>query len=149
MVRSHHKQVNGRGYSDGLKGEEILLLLMIISAGSIYGSLVKKWKVPMEDIQDRLQQQRGYQLESDLIDYLLEINLENIRKEEEKDYLKISLDELKEGMVLTSSVRMKSGALVFPAMTELTNHIIEKLSDYRKLDCIADTVCVYKSSIRG
>ena len=23
LVRSHHKQVNGRGYSDGLKGEEI------------------------------------------------------------------------------------------------------------------------------
>jgi len=83
-------------------------LLMIISAGSIYDSLVKKWKVPMEDIQDRLQQQRGYQIEGDLIDYMLEINLENIRKEEEKDYLNVSLDKLKEGMVLTSSVRMKS-----------------------------------------
>jgi len=81
---------------------------MIISAGSIYDSLVKKWKVPMEDIQDRLQQQRGYQIEGDLIDYMLEINLENIRKEEEKDYLNVSLDKLKEGMVLTSSVRMKS-----------------------------------------
>ena len=99
----------------------------------------------MKDIPDRLQQQRGYQLESDLIDYLLEINLENIRKEEEKDYLKVSLDELKEGMVLTSSVRMKSGALVLPSLTKLTNYGIEKLINYRKLDCIADTVCVYKS----
>ena len=144
LIRSHHEQVNGRGYPDGLKGEEIPLLSMIISGASIYDSLVKKWKVPMEDIPDRLQQQRGYQLEGDLIDYLLEINLENIRKEEEKDYLKISLDELKEGMVLTSSVRMKSGALVLPSLTKLTNHSIEKLINYRKLDCIADTVCVYK-----
>jgi cyclic di-GMP phosphodiesterase len=144
LIRSHHEQVNGRGYPDGLKGEEIPLLSMIISGASIYDSLVKKWKVPMEDIPDRLQQQRGYQLESDLIDYLLEINLENIRKEEEKDYLKFSLDELKEGMVLTSSVRMKSGALVLPSLTKLTNHSIEKLVNYRKLDCIADTVCVHK-----
>ena len=144
MIRSHHEQVNGRGYPDGLKGEEIPLLSMIISGASIYDSLVKKWKVPMEDIPDRLQQQRGYQLESDLIDYLLEINLENIRKEEEKDYLKFSLDELKEGMVLTSSVRMKSGALVLPSLTKLTNHSIEKLINYRKLDCIADAVSVYK-----
>jgi len=144
LIRSHHEQVNGRGYPDGLKGEEIPLLSMIISGASIYDSLVKKWKVPMEDIPDRLQQQRGYQLESDLIDYLLEINLENIRKEEEKDYLKFSLDELKEGMVLTSSVRMKSGALVLPSLTKLTNHSIEKLINYRKLDCIADTVCVHK-----
>lgn len=145
LVRSHHEQVNGRGYPDGLKGEEIPLLSRIISGASIYDSLVKKWKVPMEDIPDRLQQQRGYELEGDLIDYLLEINLENIRKEEEKDYLKVLLDELKEGMVLTSSVRMKSGALVLPSMTKLTNHGIEKLINYHKLDCIADTVCVYKS----
>jgi len=144
LIRSHHEQVNGRGYPDGLKGEEIPLLSRIISGASIYDSLVKKWKVPMEDIPDRLQQQRGYQLEGDLIDYLLEINLENIRKEEEKDYSKFSLDELKEGMVLTSSVRMKSGALVLPSLTKLTNHSIEKLINYRKLDCIADTVCVYK-----
>ena len=145
VVKSHHEQVNGRGYPDGLKGEEIPLLSRIISGASIYDSLVKKWKIPMKDIPDRLQQQRGYQLESDLIDYLLEINLENIRKEEEKDYLKVSLDELKEGMVLTSGVRMKSGALVLPSLTKLTNYGIEKLINYRKLDCIADTVCVYKS----
>ena len=86
LIRSHHEQVNGRGYPDGLKGEEIPLLSRIISGASIYDSLVKKWKVPMEDIPDRLQQQRGYQLESDLIDYLLEINLENIRKEEDLFY---------------------------------------------------------------
>jgi putative nucleotidyltransferase with HDIG domain len=144
LVRSHHEQVNGRGYPDGLNGEEIPLLSRIISAASIYDSLAKKWKVPLEDIPDRLQQQRGYQLEGDLIDYLLEINLENIQKEEEKDYLKVSLDDLKEGMVLTSSVRMKSGALVLPSLTRLTNHGIEKLINYRHLDCIGDRVCVYK-----
>ena len=144
FVRSHHEQVNGRGYPDGLKEDEIPLLSKIISAASIYDSLVKKWKVPMEDIPDKLQQQRGYEIEGELIDYLLEINLENIRKEEERDYLKVSLDELKKGMVLTSSVRMKSGALVMPSLTKLTNRGIEKLISYYKLDCIADTVCVYK-----
>ena len=145
LVRSHHEQVNGLGYPDGLKGDEIPLLSRVIYAASMYDSLVKKWKVPMEDIPDRLQQQRGYQMEGDLIDCLLEINLENVRKEEEKDYLKVSLDDLKEGMVLTSSVRMKSGALVLPGMTKLTNRGIEKLISYHKLDCIADTVCVCKS----
>ena len=145
LVRSHHEQVNGFGYPDGLKKDEIPLLSRLIHAASMYDSLVKKWKVPMEDIPDRLQQQREYQIEGDLIDYLLEINLENIRKEEEKDYSKISIDELKEGMVLTSSVRMKSGALVLPGLTRLTTRGIEKLISYRKLDCIGNTVCVYKS----
>lgn len=118
LVRTHHEQFNGRGFPDGLKGEEIPLLARIISAASIYDSLVHKWKVPMEDIPDKLQQQKGYQLEPGLVDYLLEIHLENIQKEEEKNYYKLTLDELKEGMVLTSNVKMKSGALVFPAMTE-------------------------------
>ena len=145
LVRSHHEQVNGLGYPDGLKGDEIPLLSRVIHAASMYDSLVKKWKVPLEDIPDRLQQQRGYQMEGDLIDRLLEINLENIREEEEKDYLKVSLDALKEGMVLTSNVRMKSGALVLPSQTKLTTRGIEKLISYRKLDCIGNTVCVYKS----
>ena len=145
MVRSHHEQVNGFGYPDGLKGDEIPLLSRVIHAASMYDSLVKKWKVPLEDIPDRLQQQREYQLEGNLIDYLLEVNLENIRKEEEKDYLKVSLDALEEGMVLTSSVRMKSGALVLPSLTKLTTRGIEKLISYHKLDCIGNTVCVYKS----
>ncbi|MBT8358309.1 MAG: response regulator [Desulfobacterales bacterium] len=145
LVRSHHEQVNGLGYPDGLKGDEIPLLSRIIHAASMYDSLVKKWKVPLEDIPDRLQQQREYQLEGNLIDYLLEVNLENIRKEEEKDYLKVSLDALEEGMVLTSSVRMKSGALVLPSLTKLTARGIEKLISYHKLDCIGNTVCVYKS----
>jgi putative nucleotidyltransferase with HDIG domain len=145
LIRNHHEQVNGHGYPDGLKGDEIPLLSRIIYAASMYDSLVKKWKVPMKDIPDRLQQQRGYQVEGDLIDYLLEINLENIQREEEKDYLKVSLDQLKEGMVLTSSVRMKSGALVLPSQTKLTTRGIEKLISYHQLDCIADTVCVYKS----
>ena len=149
LVRTHHEQFNGCGFPDGLKGEEIPLLARIISAASTYDSLVHKWEVPMEDIPEKLRQQRGYQLEPALVDYLLEINLENIQKEEEKNYYKVTLDELKEGMVLTSNVRMKSGALVFPALTELTTHAIEKLSDYCKLDCIADTVCVYKSGMRG
>ena len=144
LVRTHHEQFNGRGFPDGLKGEEIPLLARIISAASTYDSLVHKWKVPMEDIPDKLRQQRGYQLEPDLVDYLVKINLENIQKEEEINYYKVTLDELKEGRVLTINVKMKRGALVFPALTELTNHAIEKLNDYCKLECIADTVCVYK-----
>lgn len=148
IIRSHHEQYNGLGFPDRLKGEEIPLLSRIVSAASIYDSLLNKYKISMKDIHYNLQQQKGYELDPVLVDCLLELNLSNIQAEEGKTYFEISLEELHSGMTLKADIRMKSGALVMPAMTQLTIHSIEKLKNYFDLDCITDKVFVYKESMR-
>lgn len=149
LVRSHHEQFNGRGFPDGLAGAEIPVLSMIVSAASIYDNFVHRGNVPLEDMSSNLQRMRGYQLEPFVLDLLLEINLENIQEEAGKDFLGISLNDLKEGMVLATEIRMKTGALAMPSGTELTAYGIEKLNRYRNLESITDKVFVYKSIIRG
>jgi len=149
LVRSHHEQFNGRGFPDGLAGAEIPVLSMIVSAASIYDNFVHRGNVPLEDMSSNLQRMRGYQLEPFVLDLLLEINLENIQEEAGKDFLGISLSDLKEGMVLATEIRMKTGALAMPIGTELTAFGIEKLNRYRNLESITDKVFVYKSIIRG
>jgi response regulator RpfG family c-di-GMP phosphodiesterase len=149
LVRAHHEQFNGRGFPDGLAGAEIPVLAMIVSAASIYDNFVHRGSVPLEDMPANLQRMRGYQLEPFVLDLLLEINLENIQEEAEKDFLGISLNDLKEGMVLATEIRMKTGALAMPSGTELTAYGIEKLNRYRNLESITDRVFVYKSTIRG
>ncbi len=39
LIRSHHERLDGRGYPDGLRGEEIPLLVRILSVADVYDSL--------------------------------------------------------------------------------------------------------------
>ncbi len=40
MIRSHHERWNGRGYPDGLKGDEIPLLARIVAVGDVYHAII-------------------------------------------------------------------------------------------------------------
>jgi len=144
LVRAHHEQFNGRGFPDGLNSKEIPLLVKIISAVDTYDVLVHRWKIPLEEVPDHLQQQKGYQLDPFLVDHLLEINLENIQEMGARDFLEVVLDDLREGMMLLKNVRTKSGALMMPADTELDSYGIEKLKKYFDLKRITNKLYIHK-----
>ena len=40
LVRHHHERIDGTGYPDGLKGEEILLLVRILCVADVYDSMI-------------------------------------------------------------------------------------------------------------
>ena len=149
LVRAHHEQFNGCGFPDGLNGREIPLLAKIVSAASTYDNLIHKGKISLDQIPEYLQRMRGYQLEPLIVDHLLEINLKRIQEEAKKDHIEVMLDDLKEGMMLATHIKMKSGALVMPSRTVLNNNSIEKLKNYNKLAFIPDKININKDSIRG
>ncbi len=144
LVRAHHEQFNGRGFPDGVEGNEIPLLCKILAAAVFYDDLVHKWKTPLGDIPDRLQRMRGYELAPAIVDFLLEINSEDIRKAGEEDLREIALDDLREGMILAEDIRRESGALIMPGETALTRRSIEVLIKFSVLHCINNTAYVYK-----
>ncbi len=145
VVRAHHEQVNGRGFPDGLKDKEISVLAKIVSAASVYDNFIHRGKVPLEEIPTHLQQMKGFQLDPYIVDLLLNTNMERMKEESLKNYRAVGLDELKEGMVLARDIRMKTGALAMPCDMEMTLYGIEKLISFRKLECINDTIYVYKN----
>jgi len=144
LVRNHHEKFNGRGFPDGVDGSKMPPLTKILAGAVFYDDLVHKWKVPLGDIPDRLQRMRGYELESAIVDHLLEINSEDIQKEGAEDLREIALDDLREGMSLAKDIRRDTGALVMPAETALTRYSIEKLIKFSKLNCVNDKAYVYK-----
>ncbi|RLA92601.1 MAG: hypothetical protein DRG25_06040 [Deltaproteobacteria bacterium] len=144
MVRSHHEQYNGRGFPDGLRGDELTIGVKILSAASIYDNLIYRGKVKLEDVPDHLYRFRGYQLDPEIADILLEINRENLEEETKKKYLAVALEDLKEGMVIARAVRRSNGALLIPQDTELTGYTIEKLKAYHRVGGIENKVLVYK-----
>jgi len=144
IIRSHHEQFNGRGFPDGLSGSNLPIAAQIVSAASIYDNLIHKAKMPLEDIPTKLYAMRKYQLEPSVVDILLEVNTENIRKENEKKFFEISIDSLQKGMIIAQDIRMKTGAIIIPAETVLTDYSIEKLKSYRLLQQFDHNIYIFK-----
>ncbi len=148
IIRLHHEQVNGRGFPDGLSGDQIPLPVKIISTASTYDSLVHKWEYSFEEVPERLMLQKGYQLDPDIVDLVLEINIENMRAEKKRNYTHVSLENLVEGMVLAESIRRNTGTLLMPVETVITAATLEKIMKYSELGTIGNAVMVYKESVR-
>ena len=147
LVRMHHEQVNGKGFPDGLAGDDIPIGAQLISAASIYDNLIHKGKISLDSIPESLQRIRGYQLSPQVVELLLEANMAQqydlARKMDEER----ELDDLKAGMVIAANVRMKTGAFVMAADTELDDYSIDKLKHYHTIGAITDKVLIRKFSM--
>jgi response regulator RpfG family c-di-GMP phosphodiesterase len=144
IIRAHHEQANGRGFPDGISDGNIPLSTYIVSAASIYDNMVHKNRRPFDEIAEKLQQLRGYQLPSEMVDLLLEINLENMEAESKCTHREMDIDELESGMVLAADVHMKSGAFFMGADTMIDEIIIEKLKRYYDLGNISSKLFINK-----
>jgi response regulator RpfG family c-di-GMP phosphodiesterase len=144
LVRMHHEQMNGRGFPDGLTDEQLPVGARLVGAASTYDDLIHRNKIAHEAIPERLQQYRGYQIDPVLVDLLLEINLSQMQAREDLADREITLESLKEGMVLSRDVRMKTGAFVMAANTMIDAPAIEKLKRYFELGNITDKVYINK-----
>ena len=142
LVRMHHEQYNGKGFPDGVAGDDIPIGAQLISAASIYDNLTAKGKVPLQNIPDHLQRFRGYQLSPQVVDLLLALNVNRQHEQDLKNNRELTLDELEAGMVLAANVHMKTGAFVMAADTQLNDYAIDKLKQYHTIGTITDKVLI-------
>ncbi len=146
LVRAHHEQVNGKGFPDGLSGDDIPVIARIIAGASVYDNLTNQWNVPLTEIADHLYRQRGYQLDASIVERLMEVNTEQILEAEKRDDLDIAVEDITIGMRLAQSIRRRNGTLLMPQGALITGDTIEKLKMYTSLGTIDKTVSVLKSS---
>jgi len=148
LVGMHHEQVNGKGFPNGLSGDDIPIGAQLISAASIYDNMIHKGKIALEDIAEGLQRINGYLLSPQVVTLLLEINVDQQHDLARKTDEERTLEDLAAGMVLAANVRMKTGAFVMAADTELNDYRIDKLKHYHTIGTITDKVLIRKSSVR-
>ena len=148
LVRMHHEQYNGKGFPDGLAGDEIPVGAQLISAASIYDNMIHKGKIALDSIPERLQRIRGYQLSPQVVALLLEINVAQQHEQARKMAEERELDDLTAGMVIAANVRMKTGAVVMAADTELDDYNIDKLKHFKNIGAISNKVLIRKSTVR-
>jgi len=77
IIRSHHERVDGRGYPDGLKGEEIPLLARILSVADAYDAMISNRPYRLSKGKEyaisELRRCSGTQFDSKVVDVLIRI----------------------------------------------------------------------------
>ncbi len=75
IVRHHHERMDGKGYPDGLSGEDIPLGARIITIADCYDTIISdrayKKASPLEDALEELRRGRGTQFDAKLLDAFL------------------------------------------------------------------------------
>lgn len=84
-ARWHHERMDGKGYPDGLKGEEIPKLVRIISVADSYDAMTSKRSyrdiLPQAYIREELEKGKGKQFDPEVAEAMIQLI------DEDKDYL--------------------------------------------------------------
>ena len=77
IVRAHHERIDGRGYPDGLKGDEIPALAKIVAVAETYDTLTAEdtYRTPMSSFEalNELRRVSGTQLDPTYVEALAEL----------------------------------------------------------------------------
>ncbi|HEX5131215.1 MAG TPA: HD-GYP domain-containing protein [Candidatus Krumholzibacteria bacterium] len=77
LVRYHHEQPNGRGYPEGLKGDEIPIGARIILVSDAYDAMTSdrpyRKGLPVERVVEQFEKYRGEQFDREITDIMLDL----------------------------------------------------------------------------
>ncbi len=77
VIRGHHERWDGKGYPDGLKGEDIPLAARIIAVADVFDALAAerpyKKGMPIEKVRNILIEGKGSHFDPDLVDAFLKV----------------------------------------------------------------------------
>ncbi len=97
MVRHHHEHWDGRGYPDGLKGEETTLYARIVAVADVFDALAydrpyrEGW--PREKVVSFISERRGLQFAPEAVDALLKaVNKPDFCKQSDTESSDLNLD---------------------------------------------------------
>ncbi len=76
-ARWHHERIDGRGYPDGLKGDQIPLEAKIIAVADAYDAMTssRSYRPPMEQaaVREQIAKESGTQFDKDIAGYMIEL----------------------------------------------------------------------------
>jgi len=101
-IKYHHEKFNGKGYPEGLKGDNIPLLARIVAVADTYDAITttrpyRKEKTSLEAV-EVLTEGRGSQFDPDIVDVFVNNRLY------EKNYIQIDKAEAESGNIKPSTI---------------------------------------------
>jgi response regulator RpfG family c-di-GMP phosphodiesterase len=136
VIRSHHEQFDGKGFPDGLAGEDIPWLARLLGVAVSYVESEMKDQDPSE----MLRKGSGKQFDPEAVRILLSSSPQPgpLRRERE-----LPLSALRPGMMLARGIYTANGMLLIPAGQVLNEPSIQKLQNHHRTNPIRHSLLVY------
>lgn len=150
MVRQHHERVDGKGFPDGLVGDEILLGARIIAAASDYddlltgGTLAERAYTP-DAARQSLRGGKGTRYDPAVVDALLQ-EIEALDAESQTD-LRMATAELQPGMVLAQDLVSAKGQILLTAGFVFDARVIAQVNGFAERQGVQLHLFVRRDSI--
>jgi response regulator RpfG family c-di-GMP phosphodiesterase len=135
-IRAHHERFDGRGYPDGLRGENIpwlarLLAVAVAYAGSDY---------PGQPAADMISAGSNSAFDPEAVKAFLRSLPKAVVPGKQREVL---LTDLRPGMVLAQGIYTINGILLIPDGQRLTGPYIDKLLNHNRINPISQSLLVY------
>ena len=136
VIRAHHERFDGKGYPDGLKGEEIPWLARLLAVAVGYAESAHDETSTVESI--RLGAGNSYDPEA-VRAFLRAVSKASISRKERE----ILIAELQPGMVLAKGIYTPNGLLIVPEGQPLNEDNIGKIMNHNRTNPIIQSLLVY------
>jgi response regulator RpfG family c-di-GMP phosphodiesterase len=136
IIRSHHERFNGKGYPDGLAGENISwpARCLAVAVGFVESGLTKSAAI------DALLDKSGSDYDPEAVRLFLKVsNLVQLPKQVRE----IMLHELEAGMVLANGIYSPHGLLLIGEGQSLSQGTIGKIRSHNQVTPISQRLLVY------
>ena len=124
IVLYHHEWVDGHGYPEGLKGDEIPYLACVLSVCDIYSAMIMdrpyRKGLPPKEVLERIREAAGTQLDGDLVNVFIDLYRLDKKSEEAKDAPRIMVvdDDYSILELIQEVLRLESYAVDFFSKTD-------------------------------
>ncbi len=146
MVRHHHEMLNGTGFPDKLRGEEIPLGARIVAVPNTFDNLIFHRGTYRQSIEKEairyLRANRNILFEEEAVNHFVDYLEAQSEEEKKANERKVHVNELREGMVLTRDVYTAKGVLLAPKGERLKKNYITRIIQYDKIDPIIEGIYV-------
>lgn len=148
IIRSHHEHYDGSGFPDRLKGEMIPLPSQIVAVADTFDLLLNPpeatGRASVSEALKALEKERGKRFDPVVVHVVGKI-IENVQETISSDEVKVSLEELKEGMTLARDLKTAGGILLLPAQSRLQRAHLEKIQNFHRIDPIIGQITIYRN----
>jgi response regulator RpfG family c-di-GMP phosphodiesterase len=149
IVRQHHERMDGKGFPDGLRGNQISIGARIVAAASDLEDLmdgsVGDEHFSVERARQAVKSCSGTRYDPDVIEAMLQVLAE--ADQAARADVCIDANELRPGMVLATDLVSARGAILLAAGYVFDERIVRQVSDFCKREGTRLTLRVRRESV--
>lgn len=136
IIRAHHERWDGTGYPDGLRQDYIPMAARYLAVACAY----VESKLPRNEAVNYIIDQSGKAFFPEAVRLFLKVTELGPLPQQVKE---ITLNQLRENMVIASDIHTSSGLLLLPEGQRITRDILLRIQHHNLIDAITDRILVY------